>query len=98
MLFPITYQVDVVTQGQLTDLVYKAQAEEEYIKNSTGILTSMAADMLGTLYFTWSLHSSTDKISQRSKNSPRRTAPNSAPLAERILVTLLQTGRKWNTL
>ena len=52
MLFPITYQVDVVTQGQLTDLVYKAQAEEEYIKNATGILTSMAADMLGTLYFT----------------------------------------------
>ena len=53
MLFSITYQVDVVTQSQLTDLVYKAQADEEYIKNATGILTSMAADMLGTLYFTW---------------------------------------------
>lgn len=46
MLFSITYQVDVVTQSQLTDLVYKAQADEEYIKNATGILTSMAADML----------------------------------------------------
>ena len=89
MLFPITYQVDVVTQGQLTDLVYKAQAEEEYIKNATGILTSMAADMLGTLYFTWSLRSSTDEISQRLKNSPRRTALNLAPQAKRILVTLL---------
>lgn len=46
VLFSITYQVDVVTQSQLTDLVYKAQADEEYIKNATGILTSMAADML----------------------------------------------------
>ena|SRR6266700_2039029 len=97
MLFPIIYQVDVVTQSQLTDLAYKAQADEEYIKNATGILTSMAADMLGTLYFAWSLHSFTDKISQRSKNSPRHTALTSAPQAKRILVTLLQTGQKWNT-
>ena len=52
MLFSITYQVDVVTQSQLTDLVYQAQADEEYITNATGILTSMAADMLGTLDFT----------------------------------------------
>ena len=52
MLFSITYQVDVVTQSQLTDLVYQAQADEGYIKNATGILTSMAADMLGTLDFT----------------------------------------------
>jgi hypothetical protein len=52
MLFPITYQVDVVTRSQLTDFVYKAQADEGYIKNATGILTSIGADMLGKLYFT----------------------------------------------
>lgn len=47
MLFAIVHEVTVVTQSQLSDQTYKYAAEQEYIYNATGILTNVAADVLG---------------------------------------------------
>lgn len=43
----ITHEIDVLTGSHLNDPVYKAEAEQKYINNATGILTNQLTDVIG---------------------------------------------------
>lgn len=47
VLFPVLYEVDVLTQQALNDPVFAAAASKEYNERAQGILTNQAADYLG---------------------------------------------------
>lgn len=47
VLWPVLYEVDVMTQAALTNASFLAEASKMYNENQTGILTNQGADYLG---------------------------------------------------